>query len=115
MSLAVGQELWFVHRERRSGVPHAVTVTKVGRKWASISEWGIRIDIETMVADGGGLSSPGRCWLSREAWEQEEERQKAWGRLREFFNRRWSAPDGISIDAIRQATALLSEECGVGG
>ena len=33
-ALTVGQELWFVPRERYLGQPRMVKVTKVGRKWA---------------------------------------------------------------------------------
>lgn len=110
MELSVGQELWFVHRERRSGAPHAVVVTKVGRKWAQLDRGGYRIDVNTLAADGGNYTSPGRCWINRETWEAEEVRQDAWSNLRSYFDHRWTAPAGISTAQIREILAALPHE-----
>lgn len=49
--LTVGQKLWLVPMERHYGQPCEVVVTKIGRKWASISGYyrGTRIDINTLI------------------------------------------------------------------
>lgn len=107
MSLTVGQELWFVHREKRSGAPRAVTVTKVGRKWVHLDYCGLRIGIDTLVADGGDYAEPGRCWVNREAWEAEEARSDAWERLRKYVDRQWRAPDGLTTARIEEILAAL--------
>lgn len=107
MTLKVGQELWFVPSNSRRDKPEAVTIEKIGRKWAHIGSAG-RVNLETLVVDGGVHSSPGRCWLNREAWEAETRRQDAWRRLRSAIDRQWQAPDGLSLEQIEQATAILS-------
>lgn len=109
VSLTVGQELWFVHREDRSGAPRTVTVTKVGRKWASIDYWGLRVDINTLVAQGNGYASPGRCWINREAWDAELEREAAWSKLRKYVDRAWRPPAGLSKDQIENMLAALPQ------
>jgi len=109
VSLNVGQELWFVHREKRSGEPRTVKVTRVGRKWAHLDYWGHRIDITTLKADGNGYASPGQCWLNKAAWEAEVERTAAWGRLRQYMDRRWDAPEGVTKDRIEEVLASLPQ------
>ena len=52
----VGQKLWFVRSEKRSGESREVTVEKVGRVWATLSNR-MRCDASGRV-DGGQYSSP---------------------------------------------------------
>jgi hypothetical protein len=106
MTLTVGQVLWFVPSHIRDK-PEAVTVLKIGRKWAHIGKHG-RVNRETLFVDGGTFASPGRCWLSKEAWEAEVRRQEAWQRLRKDIDRQWQAPDGLSLEQIEQAIEILS-------
>ncbi len=107
MSLQVGQELWFVHRERRSGAPFATKGTRVGRKWAQLDSH-YKIDIVTLVADGGQYASPGRCWLNKEAWEAEAKRDETWWKLRRKVEYGWHAPPHLSIEQIEQMIATLT-------
>lgn len=104
--LQVGQELWFVHRERRSGAPFTTKVTKIGRKWAQLDSH-YRIDVATMVADGGQYTSPGRCWISREEWEAEVARNEAWWKLRRMIERQYDPPAGLSTEQIGQIIGTL--------
>lgn len=107
--LTVGQKLWYVPSDSRyAGQACEVTVERIGRKWANISH-GYRIDLADWWVDGGQHSSPGRCYASKEAWDDEGHRQKAWRAVREGFGYR-GAPPGITIDAIYQAAALLGIE-----
>jgi hypothetical protein len=106
MSLSVGQQLWWVSNQRWAGPNKYVTVAKVGRKWATL-ECGKRIDMQTLVADGGDYSPSGYCVLSKEAHEAECERQRVW----QEFHRRSShnAPDGLTVEEIEAFAA----KCGI--
>jgi len=75
--LSVGQKLWFVPRR---GEAQEVEVIKVDRKWAYISgsRPDLRVDVETLSADGRGYSSPGQCHMDREAYELDVTRRKEW-------------------------------------
>ena len=107
VSLQVGQELWFVYRERRRGAPCIVIITKVGRKWAQLNYGGYRVNVDTLKVDGAGYTSPAQCWLTREAWEDEVNRQDAWSKLRGYFDHRWQAPDGLPTEKIEEILAAL--------
>lgn len=65
--IKVDQELLYVPNHGRNA-PCMVTVKTVGRKWITLSNR-LRIDINTLVADGGGYSSPGKCYLTKEEYE----------------------------------------------
>lgn len=104
--ITVGQTLWYVPEYRNGYRPHEVEVVSVGRKWIGVSD-GHRIDKDTLEADGGKYSSPGRCYLSREEWERIQGIRDAWSQLRRDVNRHYTAPGGVSAEAIKQARALL--------
>lgn len=105
--LTVGQELWMVPRERHLGQPRFVKVVKVGRKWAEL-DCLYRVNMETLSVDGGGYTSPARCYLDKEAYEAEQERQRLWGVLRQRINNKWTAPDGVTVEQIKIAAAELN-------
>lgn len=105
--LQVGQTLWFVPRVRHLGQPQEVTVAKVGRKWAELDGRRGRIAVETLAMDGGEYASPGRCYLSREAWESEVALREVWRAFQRQVERRGSPPEGVTEDTIRQAVTLL--------
>lgn len=105
--LVEGQELWFVPQQRYLGKPRFVTVTKVGRVWAQISEGGYRINKDTLAVDGQGFTSPGKCYASRELYEAETQRQETWSDLRRKIDRTWGAPDYVTAADIAAAAKLL--------
>lgn len=114
-NLEVGQKLWFVYNtysyrrlERAEG--SEVVVEKIGRNWAHLSD-GHRINKESMVADGGKHSSPGRCYLSKEHYDAEIQLIRAW---REFAQRvpMYGVPKGVTIEDIKAAAALLKLDGG---
>lgn len=108
--LTVGQKLWLVP-QRGYGVPREVTVAKIGRKWATLDGWReSRIDKETLWMDGGVYTSPGRCYLSREEWEESQRLSGAWGVLKTLIADRWNRPDGVTIADMRAAANLLRVE-----
>jgi hypothetical protein len=105
--LTVGQKLIFVPGERRRGVgPVEVTVERVGRKWAAISN-GYRIGVDDLVADGGQYSCPGRCYLSREEYDAKARAEAAWRALARAIDQRWNPPEGVGAAEIEAAAKML--------
>jgi len=104
--MIVGQELWWVPNDGKN--QRLVTVLKVGRKWAELSN-ARRIDISTLCADGGGYSSPGRCHTSREEYEQTVKRNRAWSQLKRDLEYK-AIPDSVTTENIIAARKLLGME-----
>ncbi len=104
----VGDVLWLVPTSRHSK-SREITVTKVGRKWAYYGEgWQRdRFDISTGCVDGGGCSSAGRVYASRDEHEKRIAAGEAWDRLRRLVDRQWHPPEGVDAERIEQAIALL--------
>lgn len=114
MKLKEGQQLWFVGASLGNyrGCSGAVTVTKVGRKWAELSGQGdllglrrSRLDVSTLLVDGQGYSSPGRCYASRQDWLNIEGPKLAWAQLRQHLMNQ--TPEELSFEAVQHAAALL--------
>ena len=105
--LTVGKKLIFMPSERRRDVgPVEVTVEKVGRKWATISNHQ-RIGVDDLVADGGQYSSPGRCYLSRVEYEAETRAEAAWRSLCKAIDQGWNPPQGVGAAEIEAAAKML--------
>lgn len=104
--LQVGQKLWYVPADGRDAHrSRYVTVTSIGRKWADL-DINSRVNLETLWMEARrGYPSNGQCYVSKEAYEEEVGRQRLWRSIRDAIG--WSAPSGITTDAIRQAAALL--------
>lgn len=113
MELAVGQTVyiyWNRNRTGRSGLS-PVQIEKIGRKWVALSNR-YRFDRTNadLELDGDGYSPPGRVYLSQEAYEIETAIQAAWWNIRRQIDRCYRAPEGVTAEAIQQATALLGLE-----
>lgn len=111
MTLSIGQTLWYVNT-RSPSYPHGgeAVVTNIGRKWAELNDGRYpRINIETMEADGGKYSSPGRCWLSQLDYDMDTSRTHVWNifvkRVRDQY---YTPKSGITEQAIRDAASLLN-------
>lgn len=80
----VGQQLYWagMNNLRTHGY---VTAEKVGRKWVQLSN-GHRINRETMRADAGHYTSPGRCYLSKDDYDNEMLRDRLTRRLKEAIS-----------------------------
>ena len=104
--LEVGQKLWWVsrsdHSHRKDG--REVIVTKIGHKWATL-ENGHRIDLKTMIANGGNYSSPGRCYLSHEDYDRLSRARDAWREFAQCLIR--PCPDDMTSERILEARKLL--------
>lgn len=114
MKLKEGQQLWFVGANLGNyrGCAGAVTVTKVGRKWAELSGQGdlqglrrCRLDVGTLLVDGQGYSSPGRCYESHADWLAIEGPKLAWAQLRQHLVH--ATPAELSLQSIQDAALLL--------
>lgn len=109
-NLKVGQELYWtttVNRSRYGGNDCWVTIEKVGRKWAHLIN-GHRIELENLIADGGGYSSPGRCYMTREEVVEERKVNKLWQKIKND-TRYLQSPD-CSYEDLCKITALLKLE-----
>lgn len=114
ITLTVGQKLWFVREDnwapsRNEPFEKAreLTVERLGRKWAYCGVH--RVHRQTLIVDGEGYGSPGRCYLSREHYEAEKAADSAWNELH-VQTRRSRPGNGPTAEAIRQAAALLGVE-----
>lgn len=112
--ISEGDTLWYVpDRENTRGADSfAVTVGKVGRRWAVIRKEGWtydfgRIDKETLCADGGAYTSPGRCWPSQSAYEAHIGKQKTWEKLQRKLAATWVCPDFVTSEDIDRIAAIM--------
>lgn len=106
-AFTIGQELWWVPTNGRGrSEPSSVTVTKLGRRWIGLSN-GHKFDIDTMRADGGQYSSPGRCYLSQAEHEREMALEFAWAELRAAIENHYRPPPGVTVSQIDNAKRAL--------
>lgn len=105
MNIKPGTVLWFVHNSYRGGINHYVKVAKVGRKWATM-EGGMRADLRTGYVDGGGYTSPGRCYESEAVWKAEAKALDHWNHLKKTLEYS-SLPVGLTPEDITKARLLL--------
>lgn len=69
MKFEIGQQLYFVPNPfANDKQKRLLTIEKVGNRWLTLSN-GYRADKDTLEADGGNYSSPGRCWLSQQEYD----------------------------------------------
>lgn len=103
-----------VTNNSRSTSIDEVTVTKVGRKWASITkEWNGRpydagrFNKETGLLDGGGYSSPGRVYDDREAYDRQVRVEALWREFNRAVRDQYGVPNGVGeIEILKAADAL---------
>lgn len=106
----IGQKFFFVTREgRTSSQNYQVTVVKVGRKWARLSN-GYRFDLgseDWRNVDGGNLVSPGRLWDSEAHYREILEVKKIIEAIKEQFPCFSKRFEKVSLENARQAAKLL--------
>ena len=117
--LVVGQRLWHVPNRQGGGCAGFVEITKVGRKWAGInhvhngevSSWNFgRIDMETMLVDGGQYCSPAACYLSKEEYEHMVFVGEKYDKIYRFFNHRHIKPDSLDEAAVDKILEIIGAE-----
>lgn len=111
--MIVGQKLYYVpaNRYRRTS-SNEVTVTAVGRKWVTFKDGSVverfALADPRMEIDGGDYQSPGRCYLSKDAYESEQALGRRWNELVKWVERhKWPPPSGMTVERIDQAIAVL--------
>ena len=86
-NITVGQELFeVIQLNRRTPYTTIVTVVKVGRKFATLSD-GDRVYLEDLYIDGKGYTSPGRVYLSAQDYHDDQFRRRLWGAIEEHVIR----------------------------
>lgn len=110
--IEIGIPFFFVPNERRHA-GRRVTVSKIGRRWITLSD-GNRFDCTSddwRIVDGGGYSSPGRLWDSERHFENSQ-------RVREILNAiehrfRLGREDcNVTLENATEAARLLGVDCG---
>lgn len=116
MNYEIGQKLYRVPYDRRYlANAHDVVITAIGRKWLTVKEleWTReeRVDKEMLIVDGGQYSSPAKCYLSKQHYEDQLALNTAWDAFVELVhNNRIRIPQGGTVEAIEQAKRLLFGE-----
>jgi len=112
-----GQELWLAYAEhRRAGLEHAIVVTKVARKWATFRSASDtrenplldRFDYtnERWPVDGHGYTSEARVWPTRDAWQAELARDRAFAALSRVLHYGTLSVD-VTAEDVRACARLL--------
>lgn len=71
----IGQTLYFVPSR---GKPFETTISSVGNTWLYLTNQRLRVDKETLIADGGNYSSPGRCYANVEEYDLHVKTVQRW-------------------------------------
>lgn len=114
-TVEIGQRLWYQPGSRRDAHRACeVEVVSIGRVWVHLGQrdrmgelqtFG-KMDRETWELDGGRYHSPGTCYLSKQAYEAETERNGTWAVLKRLVGEKWEPPAHLSIDSIRTLIAV---------
>ena len=101
------QELYFVPTYSE---PKIVTITKVGRKFLTVKlvSREYRVYIDTLIVDGNGYNSPGRCYLSKEEHDKQRYVKDLWDSIRDKFNT-FSLPDWATVDNLSKIKELIEK------
>ena len=100
-------KLWYVPSHRSSETAEYVVVTKIGRKWATVGEgWAaMRISLDTWTADGGQYLSPGSCYESLQAYEDERRLCDRWREVRSYIEHSYRVPEGFTMETVEALAA----------
>jgi hypothetical protein len=102
---------WLVLNEKRHTKDREVTISKIGRKWVTLSD-GNRFDRTSenwRNVDGAGYSSPGRLWDSTEQYEEYSLVRQIIDAIQRRF-RFGRDSENVSLENARQAARLLGLE-----
>lgn len=99
----VGQQLWMCLSRHRSAQRY-VSIEKVGRKWLHL-EGGYIADYELNIVEKD-FGTIGRCFISKEQWEEEVSISQEWQKLRQAISS-YRPPKGITLEDITKAKELL--------
>jgi hypothetical protein len=97
-----GTELFIPAKSWRGGSAYTATVTKVGRKWLSLSNHG-RVNKKTMLLDSCDTR---QAFLSEAEWITDRDHKKLWSRFQKQISGHYGKPPATP-EAIRKAAAAL--------
>lgn len=100
----VGQKLFYVGRNNAQS-KQEITISGVGKKWLTIDNH-LRLDIETLIADGGDYTPPGAAYLSEQDYLDLLALQGAWLHFKSLLSSH-RVPEDVTIEKINQAKAIL--------
>lgn len=106
--LTAGMQLWLAYNDKRAwGRNGLVTVTKVGRTWATL-DTNQRISLDDWRADCRGYASDSRCWPSEAHWREAIYVQELWREFRNHVDRMQHADVNklAAVDIKRAALEL---------
>lgn len=112
-NLKVGQKIFAVQTVNvRNSRPETkwFTIEKIGRKWATVLRHGcdMRIDMQTLRADGKGYTSPFQFYLDDVAYKAETERRKLYKEVAVNFSH-YGAGD-ISLDKLKKIKGIIDND-----
>lgn len=102
----VGQQIFVEWRNGSKPYMLTETVSKIGRKWVEFMNGRCRFNPETMNIDGGEYTSPGRVWLTEDAYDAHVERRHMWQKLYKLASRH-TPPDHLSIEQMNLIISTL--------
>lgn len=105
-AITEGSEFYFVPKSRYRAREY-LTVTKVGRKWLTLSN-GERADKVTLELEDGW--NTGRLYPSQEQYQAIQAAEDLWRAFRAVISQRWGVPKGIAEKDIRHVAGLLKIE-----
>jgi hypothetical protein len=109
----LGMSFFFVPNERRHTSDRHVTVSKIGRRWVTLSD-GNRFDRTSdnwRIVDGGGYSSPGRLWDSEQQFKDSQKVREILNAIEQRF-RFGREYCNVTLEDAVQAARLLGVEVG---
>lgn len=108
MQLKVGDAVVITNPYSRTGRLTDATVTKVGHKWVHFST-GQRAKVgSTQIDKDTGVG--GVIYSSKQEFEETQALNKAWGDLKRAITNNWDLPNGVTLEAIAEASRLLKLE-----
>lgn len=109
--LTVGMQLWQAYHDKRNWRRNGlVTVTKVGRKWATL-DTDERISLADWREDARGYSSNFTCWPTQAAWQEMIYVVALWREFRNHIDRMSHADiQKLTAADIRAVAARLGIE-----
>lgn len=101
----------YVHANHTGGDSKDYPISKVGRTWAYLDRGGdyesFRAEMKTGKIETAPGFTYGWAWPSKEAYDAEQRRQRAWRGIRDLVTGVYLAPDGVSVEDINKAAELL--------
>jgi len=105
MEYTVGQKVWFAPYSGHHGVACELTVTKVGRVWATLNDGRYRVARGLSAVDGDKRASPGALYASEEVYQEFIAVVTAWNGLKKAMG--YYPPVGITRSDIAAAYVNL--------